>query len=71
MARERARRRDRRNSLWGAFAPALEWMEADVPVLHADGVALLEDCLSQLSARARLTEAYSIGAAAELMECLT
>jgi len=54
VARERARTRDRRDALWAAFAADLEWMEAETPSRHADEVALLEDCLGQLSGRARL-----------------
>jgi len=54
VARERARLRDRRDALWEAYASGLDWMEADAPARNADEVALLEDCLGQLSARARV-----------------
>lgn len=53
VARERARVRDRRAALWEAYASALEPLASEQPARHADEVALLEDCLSQLSARAR------------------
>ncbi|HSC86211.1 MAG TPA: sigma-70 family RNA polymerase sigma factor [Polyangiaceae bacterium] len=54
VARERARTRDRRDTLWEAYANGLACMEAEQPAQNADEVALLEDCLSQLSSRARM-----------------
>jgi RNA polymerase sigma-70 factor (ECF subfamily) len=54
VARERARTRDRRDVLWETYGSGLASLEADVPARHADEVALLEDCLGQLSGRARL-----------------
>jgi RNA polymerase sigma-70 factor, ECF subfamily len=54
VARERARTRDRRDTLWETYGSGLTGLEENLPVRHADEVALLEDCLGQLSARARL-----------------
>ncbi len=54
VARERARTRDRRDALWAAYASGLAPLDADLPARHRDEVAALEDCLSQLSARARV-----------------
>lgn len=63
VARERARTRERRDALWQAYAPGLAFLEADSPQTSADEVALLEDCLGQLSARARVvvSQAYVQG----------
>lgn len=54
VARERARARDRRDALWEAYGPGLALLDADEPASHEDEVALLEDCLGQLSARSRV-----------------
>jgi len=53
VARERSRVRDRRAALWEAYGSSLEPSRGVEPTRDADEIALLEDCLSQLSARSR------------------
>jgi RNA polymerase sigma-70 factor (ECF subfamily) len=53
VARERARVRDRRAALWEAYGSSLEPSPGVDVTRDADEIALLEDCLSQLSARSR------------------
>jgi RNA polymerase sigma-70 factor (ECF subfamily) len=52
VARERARLAERRAELWAQFGDALAPLE-DAPELARYQLALLEDCLSQISQRSR------------------
>jgi len=72
VARERARLADRRSALWEEFGHALAPLE-EQPEMARYQIALLEDCLSQMTARSRdvLKHAFIDGAsAAEIAEKL-
>ena len=66
VARERARLADRRSALWEEFGHVLA-PEGDQPELAKYQLALLEDCLSQMSSRSRdvLKHAFILGASAQ------
>ncbi len=66
VARERARLADRRAALWEEFGSALAPLE-EQPEMARYQIALLEDCLSQMSARSRdvLKQAFIDGASAQ------
>lgn len=51
LARERAQAAQRRAELWKEFAPAFAALAEDQPESRPYEVALLEDCLTQLTAR--------------------
>jgi RNA polymerase sigma-70 factor (ECF subfamily) len=53
VARERARSRDRREALWARFGASFAFDSDERPESRPDDVAHLEDCLSQMTARAR------------------
>jgi RNA polymerase sigma factor (sigma-70 family) len=53
LALERARRRERRDSLWAQYGADLAPLEIAPDAPSSRAVAQLEDCLSQLSRRAR------------------
>ena len=52
VARERARQNERRNELWEQFGSALAPLEED-PEVATYQLALLEDCISQMTIRSR------------------
>jgi RNA polymerase sigma-70 factor (ECF subfamily) len=53
VAHDRARQRERRQGLWEKYAPELAVLEADQPAHGTYEIMHLEDCLTQLSQRAR------------------
>jgi len=53
LAFERARQRERREGLWQTYGPALESVSVHAVESQPYEIAHLEDCLSQLSKRAR------------------
>lgn len=66
VARERARLADRRSALWEEFGAALAPLE-EQPEMAKYQLALLEDCLSQMTQRSRevLKHAFILGASAQ------
>jgi RNA polymerase sigma-70 factor (ECF subfamily) len=65
LAHDRARMRERREALWERFGATVSAVEsAEAPERDRHLIAHLEDCLSQLSARARevVRQAYVEGA---------
>lgn len=66
VARERARLADRRSALWDEFGHALAPRD-EQPELAKYQLALLEDCLSQMTQRSRdvLKHAFVLGASAQ------
>lgn len=53
LAFDRARQRERRAALWEAYGPALHVVSLEAAPRESYEIAHLEDCLSQLSKRAR------------------
>jgi RNA polymerase sigma-70 factor (ECF subfamily) len=53
LAFDRARQRERRAALWEAYGPALHAVTFEAAPRESYEIAHLEDCLSQLSKRAR------------------
>jgi RNA polymerase sigma-70 factor (ECF subfamily) len=53
LAFDRARQRERRELLWQTYGAALQAVSADAVARESYEIAHLEDCLSQLSKRAR------------------